>query len=268
MFSRPFACLFLSIVASAFVACTPSDPSASPGDSDNPKASERSSTISSSECSDRCNKKATKCGAPSSQAEQVCDQLCGGSLTEAEMSCLEDATCGKLETAVERGESLAEVIDLACVEERSETPSGPDKPNKPGNDELPISLTVTGSFGSTKALHTLDDDKKVLISLITLGSKPSFSPSQPRELPNISSKSIKATVNSPSLGNCKASINYTLNSGQIGVVISGKDDISKAESDCANFTDDVAKSGFEATLEDVPYPNGSTKATVTINLKP
>ena len=105
-----------------------------------------------------------------------------------------------------------------------------------------------------------------LASLISVSPKPTFDPSEPSPLPSIDNKNITATVSSPSLGACTASISYVLNSDQIGVVISAADTLPAT--DCASFTDNIAKEGFKATLANVPYPNSSTTVTVTIDLSP
>lgn len=59
-------------------------------------------------------------------------------------------------------------------------------------------------------------------------------------------KSVTFTVDSPSPG--QASIGFTLNRTQVGVVVTGVDE------DCITFTDEIAKNGLKATLQNVPYP--------------
>ena len=49
--------------------------------------------VSKPSCESRCKSKLTGCGLPSSEANQVCPQICDAGLSESEMSCLEDLPC-------------------------------------------------------------------------------------------------------------------------------------------------------------------------------
>ena len=49
--------------------------------------------VSKPSCESRCKSKLTGCGLPSSDANQVCPQICDAGLSESEMSCLEDLPC-------------------------------------------------------------------------------------------------------------------------------------------------------------------------------
>ena len=49
--------------------------------------------VSKPSCVSRCKSKLTGCGLPSSDANQVCPQICDAGLSESEMSCLEDLPC-------------------------------------------------------------------------------------------------------------------------------------------------------------------------------
>lgn len=49
--------------------------------------------VSQPSCQSRCKSKLTGCGLSSSEANQVCPQICGAGLTEEELSCLEDLPC-------------------------------------------------------------------------------------------------------------------------------------------------------------------------------
>lgn len=115
-----------------------------------------------------------------------------------------------------------------------------------------------------KATHVKKD--MTLVSFLSVAPKPSFSPSQPSTLPDVGATGVTATVKSPDPGTCNAKISYVLNSNQIGVMIEGTETLPAT--DCATFTDAVARDGFEATLTNVPYPSGTTKATVQIKLSP
>ena len=130
---------------------------------------------------------------------------------------------------------------------------------------LPTSLTVTGSFGSVKAIHVKGDNNEIA-SNINVAPEPSFDPEQPSTLPNVAAEGVTAKVESPSLGNCKPNINYVLSLSQVGVSGTGTETLP--DTDCVTFTDKVASDGIKATLTNVPYPNSSTKATVKIDLKP
>ncbi len=48
------------------------------------------------DCPERCVAKAADCGAPADVADSQCQSLCGGSLTEDELSCLEAEDCDTL----------------------------------------------------------------------------------------------------------------------------------------------------------------------------
>jgi hypothetical protein len=49
--------------------------------------------VSKPSCESRCKSKLTGCGLPSSDANQVCPQICDAGLSESEMTCLEDLPC-------------------------------------------------------------------------------------------------------------------------------------------------------------------------------
>jgi hypothetical protein len=51
------------------------------------------------DCAERCAAKAGECGAPPDVAANACGQLCGMSLTEAQMTCLEAKSCNELADA-------------------------------------------------------------------------------------------------------------------------------------------------------------------------
>lgn len=111
----------------------------------------------------------------------------------------------------------------------------------------------------------MKQDTKIA-SFISVAPQPTFVPSQPSTLPNLSGAGVTATISSPSKGSCDAKISYVLNGSQIGVMIEGTDTLPSVA--CATFTDAVASGGFKAKLSNVPYPNSSTKATVEVELSP
>jgi len=56
-----------------------------------------------------------------------------------------------------------------------------------------------------------------------------------------------------------------LNGSQIGFQITAEDVLPST--DCATFADKVVSDGLEATLSDVPYPNGGS-AKVNVDISP
>ena len=244
-----------------FLACS-SESTSSPGASSSGSAgsSGGSPTLSTAECSTRCKAKLGACGAPSSQSEQGCAQLCGGSITEAQATCFENADCEDI--------AAAESVDDLCPKSSgsSGTSGSSGSSGSSGtNGGLPTSLTITGRFGSVKAIHVKGDDDDIA-SNINVAPEPSFDPSQPSTLPNVAGEGVSAKIESPDPGNCKANISYVLSLSQVGVSVTGVDALP--DTDCVTFTDEIASDGIKATLTNVPYPNSSTKATVRIDLKP
>ena len=108
----------------------------------------------------------------------------------------------------------------------------------------------------------MSSDQKKIATHFSVAPKPTINP-KPSELPNVTKGTT--TISSPDLGSCKGNISWTLNSTQIGFSFTAEDVLPA--SDCATFADKVAESGVEATIANVPYPNGGS-ATVKITLKP
>ncbi len=246
--------LSFALVA-VFGACS-SESTSSPstnGSSGSSGASSGSSpAISADACASRCKAKLDRCGAPAEQTEQGCGQLCNGSVTEAQATCFEAKDCEQI--------AAAESLDDLCPKGTS----GSTSSSGSTGTGTPTTLKVTGSFGSVKAIHTSSDGK--IASAFSAAPKPKFDPAAPSPLPDVTDESVLASVSSPPLGDCAASINFTLNATQVGITITGVDTLPAA--DCATFTDAVAKNGIKATLANVPYPGSETRATVTIELSP
>jgi hypothetical protein len=238
------------------VACS-SESSSSPGSSGSTSSSSSSgasATVTTEQCTSRCASKLSACGAPSDAASQGCAQLCGQSLTEAQLTCLEGRSCEELETL--------DSVDELCPAGSTSSSSSSGSTSSSGG--LPTTLTISGSFGSLKAIHVKGSGDSIA-SNVSPTAAPSFSPSTPSEMPDVT-KAGSVTVKSPSKGNCNANIQFTLNPSQVAVSITGEDKLPAT--DCATFTDAVASQGIVAELADVPYPNSTTKAAVTIDLKP
>ncbi len=255
--------VFASVAFASFagvLACS-SESSSSPGSSSSSSSSSSSgsgsaATVTSEQCSSRCQTKMTSCDAPANIVSQGCGQLCGNTLTEAQLSCFEGKSCQDIEKA--------ESFDALCpAGSSSSSSSSSGSSGSSGNGSLPTKLTVSGTFPATKAIHVKDNT--TIASNINVSATPSFSPSQPSELPDVT-KAGSITIKSPSQGGCKANITFTLNGTQAAVTIIGSDTLPAT--DCATFTDAVANQGILAELADVPYPNASTTATVTFDLEP
>jgi hypothetical protein len=273
--TTPFSSVRLLLLASLVIAAASAEAACSSDTGSAPSASSTSSsggessgspTISTADCTSRCAAKSSACGAPSESAQQACTQLCSEPRTEAQLTCLEGKDCGSL--------ARTEDFDTLCpaggagssTSSSSSSTSSSSSSGSSGTptNNLPTTLTITGHFGTVKATHVKQD--LTLVSFLSVAPPPTFSPSKPSTLPDLADKGITASITSPSPGACKARISYVLNSNQIGVMIEGTETLPAT--DCATFTDAVAKEGFKATLSNVPYPGGTPKATVTVDVAP
>jgi len=260
MSMSPSACFLL---ASALFAATcasagcSSDPGASSSSGDSAVPNGATPRLSTKDCTSRCEAKSSECGAPSDSAAERCAQVCAESRTEDQLACLEAKSCSKL--------AAAEDLDALCPAKSTPTPTPTSSgTTSSGGPTLPTELTIKGRFGDVKAHHTKSD--QTIVSVLSVAPEPSFSPEQPVTLPDLSSKDVTTTIASPELGSCKPTFSYVLNSSQIGVMIEGSETLP--DTDCAAFTDAVARDGLRATLKNVPYPNGTSRATVKIALSP
>ncbi len=57
-----------------------------------------STPIPTADCTSRCEAKATNCGAPAADAKQACAQICDGTYTSDQISCLEGKSCSELQS--------------------------------------------------------------------------------------------------------------------------------------------------------------------------
>src|SRR5687768_16537773 len=137
--------LFLASVAvttiTGILACS-SESSTGPGSSSSTSSSGSSSpTVTAQQCNSRCQTKMTTCEAPSNVVTQGCGQLCGNTLTEAQLSCLEGKTCETI--------AKAETFDLLCPGgSTSSSSSSGSSTSSSGGGALPTALTVSGTFPS------------------------------------------------------------------------------------------------------------------------
>jgi hypothetical protein len=239
------------------------------------------SVVPAAECSRRCVDKAIACRATSDQARKLCDQTCAtGKLTAEQLQCLENKPCGAL-----TGESIAQVCPAKAPSGVTTPPGTPgtSSPSAPGTgpvtgmpsggssgrnpmQTLPTELTITGQLASgTKAIHTGANNGKSISSFVSMIPAPTFRPSQPLELPKLFGSAANIKILYPDPGSCVSKVSVTLNSTQLGLSVLATDDLPSAA--CLDFTDKIAKSGFKGMLTDVPYPNSSVTATVTIEIK-
>lgn len=237
------------------VACTAST-SSTETSGNQPEPSGGSPTVSGPACRERCGKKLSACGAPEAMGAQACASVCGSNPTESRLACLEGKSCEELES----GDSL----DALCPPEAKSQGNPPSSSGSTPTKALPAELTISGKFGSVKAIHLLSDDKKRLSSAWSAAPKPSFSP-ETAQYPDLSG--AKYTVDSPAMGACKATLNWTLNGSQIGLTLSGQDLLPAA--DCAKFMDAIAEGGIQATFPSAAYSvPGDVRAKVKVSLTP
>jgi hypothetical protein len=246
-----------SLAGLVVLAACSSDSSSSPNDNASSSGTSGTTpTVTVAACKSRCSAKLDGCGAPAAQSESRCTQLCGPGLSESQVTCLEGKGCEEL-----KGSKSAEEL---CPTGSGSTSGGTSSSGSTSGG-LPTSLTITGKFGTGRdATHTMAGGKVVSIAGIR-ADNPTLGP-ETSTLPNLAGTGISVKVDSPAVGGCAAKFTFTLNSAEVSVDAEGTDE--GAAKDCGNFTDDIMATGFKATLSNVPYPNGSTKATVKLDLKP
>ena len=262
-------------VAAASACSSDADPAAtsssSSGSTGNGGSSGNSSggdtTLSSSECTSRCSAKLNTCDELKSQASAGCSQLCTGSVTAGQATCLEDKTCSELLEAFGEGKDLDALCPKGSTNSSSGSTSGGTSSGST-NTDTPTNLTITATIPSDyEAIHKKTGDS--IASIFNVAPKPTFSPAvqiTASHLPQLD-KAESVTLDSPErpAGACgTAKFSFVLNSSQIGVQISGADVLP--ETSCATFTDALAK-GATLTLKGVPWLNSSVKATVKIVLE-
>ncbi|MFY0535238.1 hypothetical protein [Nannocystis pusilla] len=89
---------FAAVLASA--ACGDSGGTSSVSSSDTggvtnpgPGSSSDGGTVPQADCESRCEAHATACDVPEANVSQICGNICGESLTEAALQCIEDLPC-------------------------------------------------------------------------------------------------------------------------------------------------------------------------------
>lgn len=96
------AALVVVAGAVAHAACT-SDSSSSSATSSGAGVSDPGSPpLAPADCSSRCASKLSACGATTAQASNLCAGVCGKSPTDAQMTCMEGASCTKGTSEAER----------------------------------------------------------------------------------------------------------------------------------------------------------------------
>lgn len=265
--------LLASLFTCAALACTTTTESASPPGSGSSTSSTSSSSGSAdpladeSTCTTTCEKKLEGCDIGPSDAANACASFCATPRTTRQLACLDDASC----RALLASESLEELCASTSSSSSGGSSSGGSSSggsssggSSSGNVSKPATVKISAKVGTVKPTHLLSSDQKKIISALSMGGAPSFSPSKPSELPNVT-KPKSVTVSSPSLGSCKPNMAFTLNGSQVAVTLTATDILP--ETDCAKWTDEIAASGLEVSLDDVPYPNGGT-ADVSIDFSP
>jgi hypothetical protein len=86
-----FAPLLLALVSLASACSSSSSP---------PAGTTGGAAVSSADCATSCESRATTCGYPAADGDQACAALCGGSVTEEQLTCLQGRSCTELATAV------------------------------------------------------------------------------------------------------------------------------------------------------------------------
>ena len=263
-----FTCAALACTTTTTTEGTPgggssSSSTSSSGSTDTP--------VDESTCIARCEDKLESCEVPASDATRACSSFCASGPTAKELACAEDASCEALLTADSVDELCGGTTSSSSGGSSGGSSSGGSSSggtsssgSSSGGTSKPTSLKITAKKGSGKATHILSSDQKQIISAISIGGAPSFSPTKPSELPNVT-KPKAVSVSSPALGSCKPNMSFTLNGSQVAVVITATDVLPAT--DCATWTDKIASSGLEVSLDDVPYPNGGT-ADVDIDWSP
>lgn len=92
---------FTSLLATSFVVATVACSSTTPGSSNGGGGTTSTSKaatdpVSRDECQTRCTKRARQCDATPDQVDEICGDVCGGSLDEAQLDCLEEKPCVEL----------------------------------------------------------------------------------------------------------------------------------------------------------------------------
>ena len=96
-----------SLLAASLLACSSESTGSGASGSSSGSSGDSGTAVSAADCKQRCGAKASACGAPADVATQLCDQqICGGSVTADQLTCLEGKDCDSL--------ALAETIEEIC----------------------------------------------------------------------------------------------------------------------------------------------------------
>jgi hypothetical protein len=98
--------LILSIAA---VACSSSTTTSS-----SPGGGGGSTPVTTQDCTTGCKNKGTQCGGTADQVNQYCANLCGGQVTQEQMTCLQSKSCDEL--------AKAQSLDTLCPKTTTTTP--------------------------------------------------------------------------------------------------------------------------------------------------
>jgi hypothetical protein len=106
----------LTIAAALAWACSDSNGGSAGGSSGGASGTSGSSAsdppVSASQCSASCRQKATACQAPAEIASQQCSSICGGGVTQSQLTCLAGKSCAEL-GEINDGSSLEAVCPKA-----------------------------------------------------------------------------------------------------------------------------------------------------------
>ena len=131
----------------------------------------------------------------------------------------------------------------------------------------PKVLTISGSFGSATKPYSTTGSSGDIITITTIEAQnavPSPKVSDPPKLDKLVPKIL-----SPALGGCDPKVLGNLSVGSAWNVITQLSSVEKAASTpCLAFQKKVTSSGLKVQFVNVPYLNGGTADSVTIDLKP
>lgn len=147
----------------------------------------------------------------------------------------------------------------------SDTTSDTTSTTTTGETILPTEIAIYGTLRSgQQAIHQAAGDQ--VVSLVSVrGDRPSLIPKPALAYPDLFN-GRQVTITSPAPGSCKADVKLTYNASDVSAQITGTD---TTDSDCADWTDRIARGGLDATIDDAPWSNVPTGETrrVTVHLK-
>lgn len=210
-------------------------------------------TVSPEACGTRCVAKAQSCGAPATQAGQICASICATAVTEAQAACLEGKSCVDL-IAAGGGATLSTICP--GLDPAPASPSGPTS--------VPSQLTIAAAIPDGYLVRRTDAGS-MRSSLFNIAGPPIFLPAPGGgALPSLA-KRVDATVLSPPRNGCESIFNVTISATQLAVSTSGVDVLPDTK--CADFIDAVAARGVTLTFDRVAWSGSTETSTVTVVLR-